>query len=91
LKEEAFDVLVFDVFALGEDAQDGKGGKIGDFAELVQDLRDEVFLAEFRLHEVLESMYPEIDLVITMFLAEFDDVLITVARDVEVQQVLAHA
>lgn len=29
-------------------------------------------------------MYPEIDLVITVFLAEFDDVLITIACDIEV-------
>ena len=91
LKEEAFDVLVLDVFALGEDAQDGQGGQVGNFAELVQDLGDEVLLAKFWLHEVLESVDPEIDLVISMLLAELDDILIAIARDVKVEEVLAHA
>lgn len=91
LKEEAFDVLVLDVFALGENAQDGQGGQVGNFAEFVQDLGDEVLLAEFWLHEVLESVDPKIDLIIAMLLAELDDILITIAGDVEVEEVLAHA
>lgn len=85
MQEEAFDVLVFDVFALGEDAEDRQRRKIGDFAEFDQDLRDVVLLSQLWLDEVLQCVDPEVDLVASMLLAKVDDVLISVPSDVEVQ------
>lgn len=58
LQEEALDVVVLDVFALGEDAQHRQRRKVGYPAQLRQDVRHEVLLAQLRFHEVFESVDP---------------------------------
>jgi hypothetical protein len=91
LQEEALDVLILDVLALGEDAEDGQRREVGDLAELVEDFWHKVLLAQFWLDEVLEGVNPKIDLIGAMLLAEVDDILVPIAGDVEVEEVLAHA
>jgi hypothetical protein len=85
LEEEVFDVLIFYVFALGEDAEDRQGREVGDLAQFIQDLGNIVFLSEVWLHEVFECMDPKVNLIITVLLTEFNDVLVSVSSNVEVQ------
>lgn len=91
MQEEAFDVLVFDVFALGEDAEDRQRRKVWDFAELYQYFRDVVLLSQLWLDKVFQCMDPEVYLIASMLLAKVDDILISVPSDVKVQQVFSHA
>ena len=91
MQEEALDVLVFDVFAFGEDAEHGERRKIGNFAQLVQNLRHEVLLTQLGLHKIFEGVNPQVDLIGTVLLAQIDDVLVSVASDVEIEEVFAHA
>ena len=90
MKEETFDILVLDAFVLGKDVENGKGRKVRDSGQFLKNLRNVVFFLEFRFHEILEGVDPQVHLLSPVLLAQVHDVAVPVLGDVKVQQVVTH-
>lgn len=90
LQEEVLDVLVLDILAFRQNIQNRQWRQIRNLTQLQQYLRNIMLPPQLRFHKILQRMYPQIHLIVSMLLTQINDILILVLGNEEVQQIFTH-